>query len=64
MKPVNLVVEDKVPEDTEILVVASPKKDLTISEKDKIKEYLKNGGKAIFMFDFLELDLSSNLKTY
>jgi hypothetical protein len=32
VKPVNLVVEDKVPEDTEILVVASPKKDLTISE--------------------------------
>jgi len=56
VKPVNLVVEEKVPEDTEILVVASPKKDLTISEKDKIKEYLKNGGKAIFMFDYLELD--------
>lgn len=56
VKPVNLVIEEKVPEDTEILVVASPKKDLTINEKDKIKEYLKNGGKAIFMFDFLELD--------
>ncbi|NSW90026.1 MAG: Gldg family protein [Firmicutes bacterium] len=56
IKPINLVIEEKVPEDAEILVVASPKKDLTISEKDKIKEYLKNGGKAIFMFDYLELD--------
>ncbi|HOJ10513.1 MAG TPA: GldG family protein [Clostridiales bacterium] len=56
VKPINLITEANVPEDTEILVIASPKKDLTASEKDKIKEYLKNGGKAIFMFDYLELD--------
>ena len=56
VKPINLITEEKVPEDAEIMVVASPKKDLTVNEKDKIEEYLKNGGKAIFMFDYLELD--------
>ena len=56
VKPINLITEAEVPEDATVVVVASPKKDLTVSEKDKIKGYLKNGGKAIFMFDYLELD--------
>lgn len=56
VKPVNLIIEEKVPEDAEILIIASPKKDLTMAERDKLMEYLKDGGKAIFMFDYLEMD--------
>jgi ABC-2 type transport system permease protein len=56
IKPINLLIEGEMPEDAEILVVASPQKDLTTGERDKIKEYLKDGGKAIFMFDYLELN--------
>jgi ABC-2 type transport system permease protein len=52
----NLLSEDKVPEDAEILVVASPKKDINISERNKISDYLKGGGNAIFMFDPLDTD--------
>lgn len=56
VKSINLLIEGTIPEDAEILVVASPQKDLTINERDIIKEYLRNGGKAIFMFDYLELN--------
>lgn len=54
VKTLNLLASEKVPEDAEILVVASPKKDLSFDESDKIKEYFKNGGRAIFLFDSLE----------
>lgn len=54
VKTINLLASEKVPDDAEILVVASPKKDLTVDERDKIREYFKNGGRAIFLFDSLE----------
>lgn len=54
VKSLNLYSEEKVPDDAEILVVASPKKDITTSERSKIIDYFKNGGEAIFMFDPLE----------
>lgn len=58
VKTVNLMTQKEVPADAEILVVASPKVDLASNEKFMIGEYLKNGGKAIFLFDSLE----SNVK--
>jgi ABC-2 type transport system permease protein len=58
VKSINLTTESKVPEDTEILIIASPKSDLTATERDKITEYLKNGGNAVFLFDSLETDVS------
>lgn len=54
----NLLTTDKIPEDAELVVVASPKNDITIGERDVLETYLKNGGKAIFMFDYLENDPS------
>lgn len=51
VKKVNLTVENKVPEDANILISASPKTDLSVDEKNKISEYLKNGGNAVFLFD-------------
>lgn len=54
VKSINLSTVDKVPDDAEILVVASPKSDLTADEAAKIKEYLDKGTQAVFMFDPLE----------
>ncbi len=56
VKTLNLATAAKVPEDAEILVVTAPKKDLTTSEKDKLKEFFKNGGKGLFAFDPLDND--------
>lgn len=56
VKTVNLLTVEKVPEDAEMLVVASPKSDISQDEKDKIREYLKNGGKGMFLFDYLSSD--------
>lgn len=53
VKTLNLLTVDKVPEEAQVLVIASPKKDLIESEQKKIREYLDNGGSAVFMFDSL-----------
>ncbi|MCX7841838.1 MAG: Gldg family protein [Clostridia bacterium] len=57
VKSINLMTSEKVPEDAEILMIASPKADMSPQERDRIKEYLKNGGKAVFLFDSLENDV-------
>ncbi|MCX8129096.1 MAG: Gldg family protein [Clostridia bacterium] len=54
VKSLNLITSEKVPEDAEILIALSPKSDLATPEADKVREYLKNGGKAIFMIDPVE----------
>lgn len=53
VKKLNLLSADKIPEDAGLVVVASPKNDITLNEKDVLDEYLYGGGKAIFMFDSL-----------
>jgi ABC-2 type transport system permease protein len=54
VKSLTLMSEDKIPADCKLLVFASPKKDLSESERIKVDEYLKNNGRAIFMFDPVE----------
>ena len=58
VKKLNLISVDKVPEDAEMVIVASPGKDITLNEKDVLDEYLNNGGNAIFMFDYQPNDPS------
>lgn len=58
VKKLNLISVDKVPEDAEMVIVASPGKDITLNEKDVLDEYLSNGGNAIFMFDYQANDPS------
>jgi hypothetical protein len=53
-KPLSLITQDKIPDDCKLLVFASPKKDLSESEKIKVDAYFKKNGKAVFLFDFLE----------
>lgn len=51
VKALNLLTVEKVPEDAEILIVASPKNDLTPDEATRLKEYMERGSRAVFMFD-------------
>lgn len=61
IKPVNLYT-DSLPQDMDILLLTSPQRDLTHVEIDKIREFLSNGGRAIFLMD-LQKNLPSNLQS-
>lgn len=56
VKSINLLTAESVPEDAKVLMVASPKNDLSESEAVKIKDYLDKGGNAVFLFDSLDND--------
>lgn len=58
IKKISLITADKIPDDAAMVIAASPKNDLTVAEKDLLEAYLKKGGKAIFLFDFLANDPS------
>ena len=47
----NFLNKDRVPEDADLLVINSPKRDLSSVELEKIREYLRNNGRAIFFMD-------------
>lgn len=51
VKNLNLITEPKVPSDAEIIFIASPKKDISVQEKQKLQDFFKTGGKAFFAFD-------------
>jgi hypothetical protein len=50
---INLSTAESIPADAEIIVIASPKNDLSKREQELLLNYLKAGGKAVFMFDYL-----------
>lgn len=54
VKSINLMTNNKLPEDAAILIVASPQVDLAPAEKTLIKNYVNQGGNVVFMFDYLE----------
>ncbi|MFL0196767.1 Gldg family protein [Clostridium sp. WILCCON 0269] len=56
IKSVNLDAVKEIPKDTSVLVFLSPERDLAISEKDKVSEFLNNGGKAVFLFNSISSD--------
>jgi ABC-type uncharacterized transport system involved in gliding motility auxiliary subunit len=49
--PLELYMLEDVPEDTSVLVVASPEKQLEQSELDAIERYIDKGGNALFLMD-------------
>ncbi|NLE24902.1 MAG: GldG family protein [Clostridiaceae bacterium] len=56
VESLNLIKSGGVPEDADVLVVVSPKRDLGLEEKTMLKNYLSKGGKALFLFDVLGPD--------
>ena len=53
----NLITEEKVPEDADMLFIMSPKRDLSEDEENKIREYLENSGRIVFIMDFLDVEI-------
>ncbi len=51
VEPLQLFMQKDVPEDCEVLIVASPEKALEKSELDAIDRYLEKGGDALFLLD-------------
>ena len=51
VKPLVLMQNPRVPENAAVLVLAGPQKDLLESETEAIDEYLRAGGKVLFMID-------------
>lgn len=59
IRSLNLLTEEKVPEDADCLLICSPGTDISEDEKEKILEYLENGGKAMIFSDYIENKLEN-----
>jgi len=46
-----LGIEPRIPEDCDVLIVAGPRNELTKKEESTIEEYLKQGGRALFLIE-------------
>lgn len=51
VKTLNLLSQENIPEDCEALAIASPRKDFTELETQKIKDYINKGGNILWMND-------------
>ena len=59
-REVMLGIEDKVPQDCDVLIVAGPHNQLTVKEEAAIEEYLMNGGDALFLVENVVVTTSDN----
>lgn len=57
VQSINLSLKDAIMKEDSILLVVSPKRDLSQPEANTIKNYLSKGGKALFLMDVTENDL-------
>lgn len=57
VESLNLIKEGGIPEDADVIVVVSPKRDIGNEEKEVLKDYLGKGGRALFLFDVLSADV-------
>jgi ABC-type uncharacterized transport system involved in gliding motility auxiliary subunit len=53
---VNLFTEE-IPEDAELIIISSPKRDFDASEIEKLDKYFDKGGRAAFLFDVAKDEL-------
>jgi len=51
VRNLNIAVEAKIPEDAELIIFTAPKTDLSKVEAERVMEYFKNDGNAIFLFE-------------
>jgi len=67
VKTLSLLTEESVPSDATVLMVIAPQRDITEEEEQKIREYLENRGRAIFLMEIVEDEMpnfESLLKSY
>ena len=51
VKELNFLTAGQVPDDAELLVINSPRRDLTTDELQKIRTYMQNDGRALILMD-------------
>lgn len=49
--PLNLQQVDRVPEDTAVLVIAGPRQEMSSTDRDKLIQYIKRGGRIVALLD-------------
>ena len=59
---INLLATD-IPDDAELLIIASPKRDFDAVEIEKLDKYFDVGGRAVFLFDIMNSRLD-NIESY
>ena len=59
LEPLNLLTQKSIPQDTSLLLVTSPKTDLSEAETSAIKTYLEQGGNAFILVDLTEAPLKN-----
>ncbi len=59
-KELMLGIEDEIPEDCDVLIIAGPHDSLTEKEKTMIEEYLKMGGDALFLIEHIIVTTPGN----
>lgn len=59
LKSLNLLTADGIPEDAAGLLLNSPETDYSADEAQKVIDYLKDGGKAIILTDYVGNDLDN-----
>ncbi|HZJ57849.1 MAG TPA: GldG family protein [Clostridia bacterium] len=67
IKTLSLLTEDQVPEDASVLMIIAPQRDMTGEEEEKVREYLENKGRALFLMDIVEDEMpnfDALLKSY
>lgn len=57
LETINLITAEEVPEDAGCLIVCSPQSDISENEAEKMITYLENGGKAMFVMDYIGKEL-------
>lgn len=57
IEEINLMTTETVPEDAHALLVISPKRDLAEVEEQRLRSFLENQGRAIFLMDLLTQSL-------
>ena len=64
IKELDLLSEQKVPEDCKTLIIASPEKDFAELEVNAIKDYITNGGNILWLNDVYATNVeANNIKT-
>ncbi len=56
VESLNILKAKAIPDDADTIIVVSPKKDISDDEREKLKEFLIQGGRMIFLFDIITQD--------
>ena len=64
MENINLITAEEIPAEAGCLIVSSPQSDISEEEAEKMISYLEDGGKAMFIMDYLGQNLPNFEKVF